>query len=240
MKTSLKSVLFQKGRRGGSDRENGRANNLAMDEQPMRTSLRKAHRFTKNRCEPDKHVVRRFLDSRVGRSWDDVYREICSGNDAREYRAYRLRDLLPELVEHSVTIKDEQPFTTAGLRLGWGEFWVHPETGLLMRQPGRPRSDDTSKYEILQVPGSASERFVLIDEIWHHVRLSAIPDYSQPPGHDVILNADVRCGLYRFWAPAAEVTNARHSRSLWGSDVYASEIRPCGLREEKIIARLKA
>jgi hypothetical protein len=240
MKTFLSSVLFQKGRRGGSDRENGRANNLALDEQPMRTSLRRAHRATKNRCEPDKHVVSRFLDSRVGRSWDEVFREICSGNDAREYRAYRLRDLLPELVEHSVTIKDEQPFTTAGLRLGWGEFWVHPETGLLMKQQGRQRSHHTSKYEVLQVPGSASDRFVLIDEIWHRVRLSAIPDYSQAPGHDVILDAKVRCGRYRFWPQAEEVTNAMRCRSLWGSNVYASEIRPCGLREEKIIARLKA
>jgi len=240
MKTRLKSVLFEDGSSSGSDRENGRVNNLALDEQPMRSSLRKAHRNKKIRCEPNTNALRRFLDSRVGRSWDDVYHEICSSNDAREYTALILRDEVSELVEQSVTLEDGQPLTKAGLKLWPGRFWVHPDTRLLMKQPDRLRYDNTSRFEVLEVPGSASDRFVLIDATWHRVRLSAIPDYSQQPGHDVILDINVRCRRDRFSSQTEEVINAARSRSLWGSDVYASESRPCGLREEKVIAQLKA
>jgi hypothetical protein len=75
--------------------------------------------------------LRRFLEKRLGQSWDDVWSEICSANDGRSVAGYHLRlhvVLMVETEPLSVErIKSQQPSMRSHPR----QFYVEPSSGKL-------------------------------------------------------------------------------------------------------------
>ena len=85
---------------------------------------------------------RRFLQSRVGRLWDEVYSEIKVANPGRS--AAKLIKDLDFYVEKAVMV-DGVPWTSdlrspLSTSYGtWCRFYVNPDTGILEKSPDRPR-----------------------------------------------------------------------------------------------------
>jgi hypothetical protein len=75
----------------------------------------------------------RFLQSRLGRPWNDVYAEVCQEFDSRSYRGQQFLHILEWNVNTHCWIEDgviycHSPYV--GTR-PVDEYYVHPETGLL-------------------------------------------------------------------------------------------------------------
>jgi hypothetical protein len=69
--------------------------------------------------------LKRYLSRNVGRSWNDIYRELCEKFTSKKER-YALGEMLSYLVEHNVSFdeKTQNYIDTKGAPLFWGSFFV--------------------------------------------------------------------------------------------------------------------
>lgn len=82
--------------------------------------------------------LRRFLQSRLGRRWDDVRGEICAVLNANSAVQKHVLDHVKDMVEENAVLIDGRPHHTPGwggftliTRSRWGGFYVCPLTGAL-------------------------------------------------------------------------------------------------------------
>ncbi|MBY0358507.1 MAG: hypothetical protein K2W82_10945 [Candidatus Obscuribacterales bacterium] len=190
-------------------------------------------------------VIERFLLSRVGQKWDDVWSEICRHNSQPySFIQYQLRDMIKPgepnrygmgpFVEGDVAVIDGKPWNkTHGyeLKLGRNEInssvvWVHPETGVLMKVPEkkRERYNHEDKRTFKQVTVGENHRYVCVKGVWYLVELAPIPvrenhqdEKSVPAVHDVVLHCNT------------VITIAKKDDKLhcFGSQVLDSGSRAC-------------
>ena len=101
--------------------------------------MKKIHRYTIKYEDcgylgTDFALLCRFLQSRTGRPWDQVYSEICAEADDRSFEGHHFREWLDMQVEQNCTIdEDGEVQDERGNHMArfHGEFYVHPVTGLL-------------------------------------------------------------------------------------------------------------
>lgn len=95
--------------------------------------------------------LRRFLESRVGRHWDDVYSEVCQFISLSSTMQRHILEHLDGYVIKEVQIIDGKPYSTVDGSRGYGprpltsrgsytQFYVHPETGILSKAPQQTSS----------------------------------------------------------------------------------------------------
>lgn len=110
------------------------------------THAKKARKGRDKHSRENWGVLRRFLERRVGKPWNDIYSEVCE-ND-KTFTAHRLRDQIKYYVSINVVFGPNGelfeydshgvwPVTTP-----WGRgntLYVHPDTGILCRIPKEKR-----------------------------------------------------------------------------------------------------
>jgi hypothetical protein len=112
--------------------------------------------------------LRRFLDSRVGRPWDEVYSEIRKSIHWRRAMGYRVLDRLDRLVATDCFLEDGRV-----VQPGWlgsyppRTFYAHPKTGLLCRPA--PLRYRRPQPEIARVVIDELHCFEKIDGIWYRL-----------------------------------------------------------------------
>ncbi len=119
----------------------------------------------------------RFLESRLGRPWDDVYSEICAEFDRRSYVGYRfLRDLDWHVATNcwigaeTGTIyggcygSNESPVSN--------EFYIHPWTGLLCWAP--PINHPRPERPVTKIIVDDDHYHEMVDGIWYTFELTHI------------------------------------------------------------------
>lgn len=120
-------------------------------------------------------VLRRFLHSRKGRPWDQVYSEICKEADDRSFEGHHFREYLEITVEQNCTIDENGTIRDQrGMRVAnfWGEFYVHPETGILeFIEKKRWRRPDPV-HSIFEMDGKLYHEH---KGIWYRVEMQEIP-----------------------------------------------------------------
>jgi hypothetical protein len=124
----------------------------------------------------------RFLRSRVGEPWDEVYSEIrrCVPNDStvREHVYVHL----DEFVLRNVFLEDGKRML---IRWGerqelaaqqfWGDtFFVCPKTGLLRELPSRRRRSGCVRKRDVRIAGPDTQMH-RIDGLWFEIRLADVP-----------------------------------------------------------------
>jgi hypothetical protein len=185
-------------------------------------------------------LLDRWLRSRVGRLWNDVHSEICAVNDPRVKTMWDVRDQLQWDIHLNVVLIDGVPHDSKGDRLFWRDFWVHPETGVLMAVP-RPEKRRWKGWrkDFNQVPLSDDQRYVQIEGIWYVVTFAEFnkDEYDafvalcrknfRPVIYDVVYRRDLSWGYDR-----ARETLVRE----WGACVYAKHKRQLNSREVKKVA----
>jgi hypothetical protein len=164
--------------------------------------------------------LKRFLHSKVGQSWNEVYSELCKTLDNSTLSGQHILSHVWGYVERHAEIVDGIPFSKpstyrGGRRLGgwrYDEFYIHPDTGILCLAGRTPREPPKKRDDFIQL--DATRHYRKLDGIWYQIVIADIPKFGYV--WDVILKASV-------------------SRERNGS-TYAAQKRQCNKKEVRWIA----
>jgi hypothetical protein len=129
----------------------------------------------------DYALLSRWLQSKVGKPWDDVHSEVCGNSDARSWAGHRLREALDSLVEQNCTLdadgtlRDDRGHELLGWRRH--QFYVHPETKKL-EEVSRKRHHwkKDIKQTVFEMDGQLYHDH---NGIWFRVEMKPVPKEKQ-------------------------------------------------------------
>jgi hypothetical protein len=235
----MAKVIVERPRLGGTpkNKPKGARRKLRrlLDEGPPRHEGMRARWQGQAKCF-NEHLgpLRRYLDSQVGRPWDEVFAEICAHINRNSVVQDHVRDHVADYVVTNVLLIDGVPCKGEG-GYGYGEplhrlfrrrrWYVCPLTGLLRRVEviGKRRQRPPKKNPPRYIPLGDTMQCRFLDGGWHLVTLKPLPDPSHRLGRcgdrDILLDR-----------PVAEIT-APEARRHYGSAVYAVAKRRLARRE---------
>lgn len=189
--------------------------------------------------------LERFLLSRVGRPWNDVYAEISEKLNYRSTVQYHVFQHLEDMVVTNTQLIDGVPHDSTGRKIGdWiGSFYVHPRTGCLAYLPRvRPKwlsyREAEQDWRWKNNDRSTMVQYRLVEGIWYeitlqpmHEKMNLLPSTSPD---QVWSKYDVMTKTY--FKPCARDIRARELTNLYGATVYAVGKRQLNTREIKKLA----
>jgi hypothetical protein len=235
MRADMAKVIVERPRFGSRDSHKGkgylrRQQRCPREDLPRREGIKVRSGGTKSLNE---HLgpLRRFLNSCVGRPWDQVFAEICERISRNSAVQDHVRDHVPDYVALHVVLRAGVPCQGEGPAYGqpleqisyrYRTLYVCPATGLLKRLPPRPsrRRRHGRKPPAPRVRAGDDCQYLWTDGAWHLVELKPFPDVPwRDPGYDVVLGQPVK------YLKLQDVTRA------YGDAVYAVAARRLGKRE---------
>jgi hypothetical protein len=171
--------------------------------------------------------LRRFLRSKVGQPWNDVYSELCHRLDRSTMAGQHVLDHVNDYVERHVELIDGVPYykSRRHLRLAnWRQLqlYVHPETGILCD------AKDTVSKAI--APASKTEEelnAINLDKFHQYHRINGIwylITYQEVPASGIVFDV-----LYKV-ALAYKVKS-------YSDQLYPAHKRQCNKREIQMIQK---
>lgn len=173
--------------------------------------MRAAHHYTikyedRGYFGTDFAVLRRFLHSRKGRPWNEVFSEICAEADDRSFEGHHLREYLDYEVEQNCFIgQDGKIYDKQGNSVVdfWGEFYVHPETGILEYAEKKRYRQQDPVHSVFKMDGKLYHEH---KDIWYRVEMEEFPikdgylhDVYWPSDlHDVFISEELGFAIYRY------------------------------------------
>jgi len=168
--------------------------------------MRKIHHYankfgTFSATSASNHKMRRWLRRQVGRSWDDVYSELCSQADHRTFEGHELREWLP--VDTNCQLEDGEVVSrTYGPVMKSYGFYVHPETRTLeyRAEKWRHKKRQTLPQKVFEVNGK--QYYCHTDGLWYRVemievvRLSQWCDNLDTVGEDAFIPTNIPLGTW--------------------------------------------
>ncbi|HEY5759090.1 MAG TPA: hypothetical protein VIU34_24860 [Steroidobacter sp.] len=200
--------------------------------------------------------LRRYLLSQVGRPWDKVFSEICSGIDRRNTVQQHIHQHIDDFIATRVEIRDGELVDLNGrdrfLRYGGmhQQLYVDPRTGLIRinkkyRNWRNYRSASTEREERAQAEVDARRRvldertlLLRLSEVWFEVKLAELPlpreivTMDSPQRTRMIVDARYDAVLRRKTS-FAHTDSSEHKRVYGSSDLYAVSKRQLSKREIK-------
>jgi hypothetical protein len=202
MRADMYKVIVERPRRGGGVEFNSEARLFRNSEDtPYKIGIKKGHSRRKSLNE-NLNPLKRFLESQVGRPWDKVYSELSKGIDRRN----TVQEHIYAHIEQFVAIKTQWQETenkpnsnghcvivkNKGWRGAWltlreshTELYVHPNSGLLLKNPYYERWSAQSRRERkLKEKTIASQLHIIsprleyriIDEQWYEIIKEQFPN----------------------------------------------------------------
>lgn len=168
--------------------------------------------------------LRRFLRSKVGQRWDDIYSALCQRLDTHTVTGQHVLDHVWDYVERNVVLIDGVPYRKCNRRrygqnpLGYwrDEFYVHPDTGILCIAKKAPKAPPEKRDDLVVI--DSYHQYRKLNDVWYLITLQEFP-----PMHDV---TDVVLKVtLKPWT----------ARGEYGREVYAVSKRQCGKKEIKFI-----
>jgi hypothetical protein len=131
--------------------------------------------------------LRRFLRSRQGTPWNQVYSELCQRLDHSTMTGQHVLDHVKNYVEEHVELINGIPYSkthTWRSRLDWGRdrFYVHPETGKLCAATKTHHQSPTPPPDYVTIDDYHQYR--KINDIWYHITFENFPPVDEV--YDVI------------------------------------------------------
>lgn len=170
--------------------------------------------------------LRRFLRSKVGQPWNDIYSKLCQRLDSSTMAGQHVLDHVQDYVEQHVELIDGIPYQksrrqyrlTQGYRF---KLYVHPETGILcdprniaLTSIAAPTPKSKRRLDIVDL--DAFHQYCKIDDIWYLITYREVP--ATGIVFDVLYRATITSGLKGY-----------------RERLYASHKRQCNKREIKMI-----
>lgn len=174
----------------------------------------------------------RFLLSRKGKLWDDVYREVCEACDSRNWNQRRIIEYLTgdpyfPCVNFNVEEKDGEIFDSKGNLLEiwkFNKFYVHPETKTL--EVLSPRKKNKNK-SVLYIKINSWQQYHKVNNVWYLVDFE--PYKGQFIVRDIVYDHAQSCSVDGI-APAT-------LRKRYGSEIVPIKKQQCGKKHLKVIKK---
>lgn len=194
----------------------------AVKREPMKARYTGGTKELSERLGP----LQKFLRSRVGRRWDDVYSEICEHIRIDSAVQSHIRDHVDRDVEKNVVMIGRVPCDPLTGHKIYRELYVCD--GVLRFYPYKKRKAETVKP--LEIDGKQYHR---VNDVWFEVELAPLPPRVKVNSR---WTGDIVTGDVLFRKPVAQSVCARQ----YGKKVYAvkkrslngKEIKRLGLRSE--------
>lgn len=152
----------------------------------------------------------RYLRQQIHRPWAKVYGELCAALDRRSVVQAHLFQHIADQVDVETVWRDEQVWVRnwrglVPLKESRAELFVHPRTGILLRNRARVievrRQRMEHQHKLAQdhlarqtgLPGMSPDcQWQRIDHLWYEVRLAPIDTQDvNAVGYDVVLKRNV-------------------------------------------------
>lgn len=141
----MHKVIVERPRSNPGPAKKGRCANLPDEYLPKFEGIKRPYRWRKGQRDLF-GPLRRWLQSQVGRPWNDIYSEACTVIHPDDYVRVHVKTHLLEFVVRDTFMHDGQvcvldtsyqggPVPVSESRYGRARFYVHPETGLLQVIP---------------------------------------------------------------------------------------------------------
>jgi hypothetical protein len=124
----------------------------SLEEMPEKEKIRKIHNYCIYDHKYNWSMISRFLGSRVGQSWDNVFSELSDLiNSNRLLRKIGIKETISWTVVINVQMINKKPFhkqlngdsgPVAVVSRGKPRYYVNPETGLLCEAPHLTKTND--------------------------------------------------------------------------------------------------
>ncbi|MEH2056528.1 MAG: hypothetical protein V7K97_10315 [Nostoc sp.] len=169
--------------------------------------------------------LRRFLHSKVGQPWNDVYSQLCQRLDPSTMAGRHVIDHVWGYVERHVEIIDggfyTKPYRGYRSQLDTNHrdrFYIHPETGILCAAEKVPQKQKPKQEQTDIVIIDNYHQYQKLNEIWY---LITFEDFPPPPTHYV---TDVVKGIIH-----------RSAAIYRGRMIYAVSKQQCNKKEIRFI-----
>lgn len=169
--------------------------------------------------------LRRFLRSKVGQPWNEVYSQLCQRLDPSTMAGKHVIDHVWDYVERHVEIIDggvyRKPYRGYRRQLDAyhrDRFYIHPETGILCAVEKVPRMQESKQKQTDIVIIDNYHQYHKINEIWY---LITFEDFPPPPTYYV---TDVIQGIIN-----------RSAAMYRGRMIYAAKKQQCNKKEIRFI-----
>jgi hypothetical protein len=171
--------------------------------------------------------LRRWLRSKVGERWDDVYSELCQKLDITTLSGQHILTHVWQYVERYVVFIDgdlyrkdridiDNPFSLLGR---WREqMYIHPDTGILCIAQKPPKPSPNKRNEVVQI--DSYHQYRKHNDIWYLISFEDIP--VKQSVKDILLDRNLN-----YWA----------AQSHYGRPIYACHKRHCTKKEIKAIKK---
>ncbi|WP_331153544.1 hypothetical protein [Steroidobacter sp.] len=200
--------------------------------------------------------LRRYLLSQVGRPWDKVFSEICTGIDRRNTVQQHIHQHIDDFIAIRVGMRDDQPIDLSenGLfhagRAGMRQpLYVDPRTGLIrvnknwrnFRNAYAERKDQEGA-ELNARRRMLDERTVLlrVNDLWFEVKLAKLPacrevvDMVQGRRRTKVIAEFRYDAVLRRKTSCSLYEDSQERKRVYGSrDLYAASKRQLSKRELK-------
>jgi hypothetical protein len=140
MRKDMTKVVTDRARVGGDGDGAKKTWKKDWESIPSHEGMIKPHRRNWSGKQSNLHLspLKRFIESRVGKKWDDVFSEICEQFNSASPVQYRLREYVVRFVKTNVTLGKNGEFYDAGHKFDpensyHGGMWVDPTDGVLKR-----------------------------------------------------------------------------------------------------------
>jgi len=169
--------------------------------------------------------LRRFLRSKTGHPWNDVYSELCQRLNTNTMAGQHVIDHVWDYVERHVEIIDGEFYSKLyrGYRIKLDasdrdRFYIHPETGILCAAEKVPRKQKQNQRPTDVVIVDDYHQYHKLNEIWYLITFGDFP----PPPTDYV--TDILKGIIH------------HSAAMYGGrKIYAVSKQQCNKREIRFI-----
>lgn len=188
MRPDMSKVIVERPRVGIKTTRKGRK--IDPDLQLSQEGMRAPHirNFGGKQLNENLAPLSRFLNSRVGRNWDDVYSEICENIRSTSAVQHHVLEHVKTMVNICVTVNEDGSVISRGryfqtIPYGW-LFYVDSRTNILMRNhnystPSARNREYKNKREIERnsreriMPDGTEVR--KINGVWYEVEMQPVP-----------------------------------------------------------------
>lgn len=160
----------------------------------------------------------RFLRSRVGRRWDDVYSEVCEQiNRKSAVQLHVWQHLMERVVTDPHKVLGD---VSLGMHRRTSYFFVEPATGRLREKMEGPRRSKPVEQAVERIKVDATHEYRRLDGIWYELTLAPLPESERI--------YDMASRQY-YWPQMSETPY--HLEKYYGRKVYATRKRQLNKKE---------
>jgi hypothetical protein len=226
MRQDMAKILVERPRTGGGAKYPRGVDRGPLDHHPLREPIKSPLQHYRKHLNENLAPLRRFLRSRLGQPWDDVYGEICERiNRDSAVQLHIWQHLMWEVARDPVQIERLRTRNYFGWR---ALFYVDPTSRRLCEMQHQSRHRQKPEPFLVECGGRS---FKQISGIWYEVELAPL---EATAGHvwDAVVS--------RMALGQPQLMEAGELKRIYGRRVYAIRKRQLNTKEiQRLLATPK-